>query len=272
VDYLRLIIYPVDLYFEKPFLVYTSLMPKAQFGVLIVLISTVCAGFSLYNKKHFYFVYVWFALTIGLVSGILIPLNATYKEHWLYMPLIGIVLLIPSIWEKFQTKKARQIFLAVFAMVTVLSILQTANRNTEWKNLLTFFRTEMSYNQTSPRLRDELGSYYFEKGEYEKAAEYFKLGVELDKDDNLPNIRTGLGNAYLAMKNLDAAVNEYFTVLSTHPNYFEAHVALYNIAIATHNKKMEAAFLEFLQRMENGETVDFETEILPFGVAPLDKK
>ncbi|MDP4008056.1 MAG: phospholipid carrier-dependent glycosyltransferase [Candidatus Peregrinibacteria bacterium] len=263
-EYAKLIFYPANLHFEKAFEVFAYLAKKPALGLGIILASSSLAVFSYYKKRHFFFFYVWFVITIALVSGVFLPSNATYKEHWLYMPLIGFVFLIPSIWEKLKSDLSKQIFLTTFLIISILLISQTIHRNTEWKDKLTFFETEIKYNQTSSRLQDRLGLYYFENKEYEKSVEYFKKGIELDKDGRIPYIRTNLANSYLAMRDLDAAVNEYFTVLESHPNSFDAHVALYNIAIAIHNKEMEDAFFEFLQRIEAGGTVDFETEILPW--------
>ncbi len=266
VDYTIMTLYPAKLYFEKAFEVFGYVNPKVFLGVLIVLSGLALAITSFYKKKHFFITYLWFFISIGLVSGVFIPSNATYKEHWMYMPLIGIVLLIPSFWETLKSKISKQAFLAAFLIIMILFTGRTILRNEEWKDKKTFFLNELEHNQTSPRVYKQLGKYHFDRSEFETALEYFEKGVEADADKLLPELRFHVANTHLSMRNLSAAVNEYFTILQDHPNHFETHVAMYNIGIATHNKMIEEQFLSFIKRLEAGDTIDFATEIAPLGM------
>lgn len=264
VEYAILIFYPTNLYFEKALEIYAYISPQVAVGILIAAITTIMAVVSYHKRRHFLFAYAWFIVSIALVSGILIPSNATYREHWLYMPLIGIALLIASILEGLKNNRRQKTFLAAGVILLIIFVSQVINRNREWKSVEAFFKNEIEHYDGSSRVHEQFGRYFFEKKNYETAIEHFQMGIEEDKENLLPSLRINLGHAYLATKNLDAAINEYFTVLSLYPENFDAHVALYNIAIATHNEKMGKAFFEFLQRIESGGTVDFEREILPF--------
>lgn len=264
VEYAILIFYPANLYFEKALEIYAYISPQVAVGILIAAITTIMAVISYHKRRHFLFAYAWFIVSIVLVSGVLIPSNATYKEHWLYMPLIGIAFLIASIWEGLKNNRQQKTFKAAVAILLIIFVSQVINRNREWKSVETFFKNEIEHYDGSSRVHEQFGRYYFEKKNYETAIEHFQRGIEADKGNFVPSLRINLGHAYLAIKNLDAAVNEYFTVLESYPENLDAHVALYNIAIATRSEKMEKAFLGFLQRIESGGTVNFENEILPF--------
>jgi len=264
IHYTKLVLYPVDLHFEKAFEIYSYISPKVFTGILLFLVGSICALISFYKKRQFLFIYMWFFISISLVSGIILPANSTYKEHWLYLPLVGFVLFIPITWEKLASDYSKKIFLSIFTIITILFTLQTINRNNEWKDILTFYENEIEHNQLSPRLFGQIAKYHFDQKEYEKAVEYYKKGIEVDTRKAFLVIREYLGHTYLRMKNLDAAINEYFGILELNPNYLGAHFSLRDIGRAMHNESMESAFQGFINRIENGGSVDFENEILPF--------
>lgn len=262
-EYTKLIFFPVDLYFEKPFIAYASLAGgKGIFGLLVLAVGIPMAISSFFRSKQFFLGFTWFFAALAPVSGI-IAVNSVYAERWLYIPIISVLLFIPVLFETFESKKAQSTTIIILLIITILLGARSFERNTEWANEDAFYQNELTYNQTSGRLYNEIGQIYFQRADFEQAIIYFEQGVDADIHGLLPEVNYNLASAYLQTKNLDAAINQYFLSLEKRPNFLPAHIAMYNVGIAIHNEKIEQKFLEFIQRIEMGGSVDFETEIAP---------
>ncbi|MDP4008057.1 MAG: hypothetical protein Q8P68_02590 [Candidatus Peregrinibacteria bacterium] len=250
IEYIKMIIYPVHLFFEKPFEAYIYMAPKVLAGMSVALIGLIFSINSYRKDRHIFFIYFWFAITIALVSGVAFPSNALYKEHWLYMPLIGIVMLIPCVLEKIRGGTTQKIFIGVICIMSILSIIKTIDRNSQWRDAKTFFENEISYNPTSSRLYNELGMYYYERENWQSAKTNFEKGILLNKIRLMPELGYNLGNTYLAMGDQASAAQMYRLVLESDPTYLKAHIAMYNLAKSSDNKEMEALFLKNINRLK----------------------
>lgn len=229
IEYIKMIIYPVHLFFEKPFDAYVYMAPKVLGGMFLAATGLILSIRSYYKDRHIFFIYFWCTITLALVSGIIFPSNAVYTERWLYMPLIGVVMLIPHLFEKIHGETGRRIFITVICVISILSMIKIIDRNSQWRDTKTFFENEINYNPTSSVLYNQLGMYYYEKEDWQTAKANFEKGILLNKVKLMPELGYNLGNTYLAMNNPKSAMQMYRLVLESDPNYIKAKVAIDNL-------------------------------------------
>lgn len=88
-DYFKLLVFPSELYLERPYAAYAYLFaPRTIFGYFVILAGFIASLYSYFKaKKIFCLAFLWVAFSFLPVSG-LVPLNAIYLEHWLYYPVV----------------------------------------------------------------------------------------------------------------------------------------------------------------------------------------
>ena len=229
-EYIKLIIFPVDLFFEKIFRPTETLATfKGIFGLIIVIGGLGLTYNSWIKNKKFFLGFLWFFICLAPVSGMIVS-NAIYTEHWLYMPFIGILIGIPFIWEYLKTKKAHAIFLSLFLIITLTLSIRTISRNTEWADPQTFYENEIAHNPYSPRTFSQLGTIHFAKRNFNRAAKAFEKGIENDVDQEIPQLHFNLGNTYYHLNRLDDAEQQYLKALEINPDYTKAKNMLNTIS------------------------------------------
>ncbi|MBT6069055.1 hypothetical protein HOG48_04840 [Candidatus Peregrinibacteria bacterium] len=262
-EYFRLTFFPVSLHFERAFMIYPNLAsPWGVFGLITLL---TCGGFSYKSfrgNKYFLLGTLWFFIALLPVTG-LIPVNATYAERWLYIPIIGVLLLIPAIYEICRTVKSKKIFTGILILILILFGARSIYRNMQWADSLKFYENELKYNESSARLFNQTAQSYFEIGDHDMAIQYFEKGVAADVNRMYPEINYNLANTYFITGNVPAAINQYMHTLSKSPNLIRAHVAMQGVSKEIGNTNMEQSFSAFVERIENGEQINFKKEILP---------
>ncbi len=258
-EYVRLIFFPAILNFERTFLAYANPAGKSMVGLLILIASIGGIIYALYKRQVIYaFSVLWFLIALFPVSGIIIPVNSVYYEHWLYIPLIGILALIPFFYEKYDMERSRNTLIFICVILIIAGGVRTVARNYQWIDPHRFYEYELSMTQKSGRLFNQAGQLYFDEKQYDIAEGYFKKGIEMDTDVRLPELRYNLASSYLAQKELEPAIDMYFQALETKPQMREPLVALYNIALAVHDEERAEKFRLLVDRTDAGEKVTFE--------------
>ena len=265
-EYVKLILAPFNLFFEKPFEIYTTLFTtKGLFGVLVLLLGSTLSYLSLKKKKIFFFGFAWFFISIAPVSGV-IPSNAIYTEHWLYLPLIGVFIMLISGLMHIQSKKSQAYILIPTIIIILLFTTVTINRNKDWNKPVQFFKNEITHNPTSPRLYNQLGRILLEEGDYQSAKEYLMKGIQIDTKNSIPLLRYRLGETYLRLEDTHAGALQYFEILKINPNYIPAHNMLEKIFRQSGYNSHANTFQEFIQKIQNGGTVNY-AEIEPLHIS-----
>lgn len=106
-DYAKLIFYPNNLYYEKPYEILPNLFSlKGVFGLIMIGIF-IFSLFSIKKRPVLFLGCAWIAIGLLPYMGI-IPLNAIFLEHWLYVPIIGFMILAAGLSDmliKLKMKK-----------------------------------------------------------------------------------------------------------------------------------------------------------------------
>jgi hypothetical protein len=149
--------------------------------------------------------FLWFFGELIPVMG-LVPLNTVYAERFLYLPIIGILILLGFCIQKFWSEKsAKAICIGGMILVFVLGA-RTTDRNRDWVDVLEFYKNEIKYNENSPRINHELGVAHFLKGNIQQAVVYYKKTIELMPE--FAYVHYNLANAYM---NLSEVGEGYIT-------------------------------------------------------------
>ena len=78
-------------------------------GLAILIGGLIAAGYSFFKEKKIFLAVGWFLLAMLPYMGI-IPTNAIYYEHWLYVSIIGWIIPVAVFYDYFKQEKHQKIF------------------------------------------------------------------------------------------------------------------------------------------------------------------
>lgn len=227
--YLGLFFWPHNLHMERSVEIATSF-----FSLDVILGGFLFAGLLFLAFTQFKrlpilsFGILWFFIGLAPTSNILVPINNMLYEHWLYLPLIGIFLILfwlgIVIAREFRYQK---IFLIIPIIFMVFLGYVTINRNHEWRDPITFYKQTLKYAPNSYRVINNLGKTYAEAGDYQKAEIMYKKAIDLDPAG--PTAYHNLANIYNASQKEDLAEQYFRLAIKADPNFVYSYNALANV-------------------------------------------
>ncbi|MCD4680080.1 MAG: hypothetical protein K8S00_06815 [Bacteroidales bacterium] len=253
-DYVVMIIYPANLNYEKPYMAYTSLASlRGIFGMLLIIITVLSVIFYKRNKRVFLGI-CWFFCAMLPFTGI-IPLNAMYLEHWLYIPIIGLTILIATLFDYLISKKRAHIFLYIIIPLIIFYTGRNIARNSEWADIEKFYLNELQYTDSSTRIYNNLGMYYADKKNFGKSIEYYNKAIAAG--DFYAQPHHNLANIYLGQGDYNKAIEELYLALKINPDFIYSLIKLHNIYLETNQANKAARLRKLIENVENGRKNDF---------------
>ncbi len=168
----------------------------------------------------------WFAVTFIPISNIVQIPSSPMAERYIYMPAIGLWIVIAGVLEKLLAgEKARKTLLSVFALVCVLLLVVTFNRNRVWADNLALFNSMVVSQPEAAYGHYNLGNAYRETGDFTKAEQEWETTVALNQKHS--QAWNQLGNIHLMYKSLTKAEHDFSMALRANATNSEAH---YNLA------------------------------------------
>jgi len=143
------------------------------------------------------------------VSGLIAFPSAPLAERYLYLPAIGIWLMVAEQTERTFTSPATIRRAAVFACLLIALATRTVARNADWKNNLTLFARYVEQNPDNAFGHQALGATYLENERDNDSAEREYVRA-LELDPSLANLYNPLGSMRLEKGDLEGALS-YFT-------------------------------------------------------------
>ena len=213
--YLSVVFYPFDLHMERVFPVFESVLtgPVLLGGAMA---AGALAQIILGKGKRglpLTFGFIWFAAALSPVTGIFAPTDALISEGWLYTPLIGLVLgtaQMLSGWIKnVEFRQAKAVTTGVVAVLAVFLSVKTYLQNQFYENAPIFYGHIFDTGGYKTRAYPDLGDYYLNQREFDKAAENFKLALANPDEHNVPSAAM---HAQLALAYLNVVSDEYYMV------------------------------------------------------------
>ena len=147
-DYLKLLLLPLQLSCDYSF---NQIKPVTFMNIQVIATIILVVLMGIYAIKKFKernalsFVFLYYVITMALVSNIIMLIGATMAERFLYGPSLSFCVLLAIAGYKYLR---RNHFLIVAIVLFALYSIRTIARNADWKNNLTLFEKDV---KTSPR-------------------------------------------------------------------------------------------------------------------------
>lgn len=223
-DYLRLTIFPFALHMQYGYRPFQINEPKALLGGFILLVALFCV-IKFRNKNHWVvFPILWFLIMLFPVSN-LYPVNAYMAEHWLYLPSIGVFLIMAKglIWVSNRSAKPIWGWGIGACLIAYFSFL-TVQQNSYWQNPTVFNERTLKYSPTNAKIYNAMGARYNDNQKYQEAEEMFKKAISLDPD--YVKAYYNLGVVYNNTGRIDEAIDYYKQTIAMQPTYLKAYLHL----------------------------------------------
>lgn len=223
-QYCKMILVPINLHYETAYFAVTSLYSFVEIFGLGVLIAGLCCAYRslVFGRGIFFFSFFWFFMALLPVSGI-IPTNAIYLEHWLYMPIIGVIFWCVYALQNFSKKnensseQKNHLFFYVVIIILFIYTVIDINRNLDWANPIRFYKNELKYTNSAGRIYANLGMEMADQGDCQNAILYYKYAIEVN--DQYPQTHYNLGKCLETVGDRKNAIIEYNKSLKIDPTF-----------------------------------------------------
>lgn len=247
IAYLRLLILPFNLHMERSMPFVSSIADKGVWPSLLLLTLMIALIVRSYKRSRIsFFAGTWFFLALLPVSN-LVPLNANMAEHWLYLPSLGLLLLIALAAQKLLEKGK---LLKVVTVVLLLGLLTfysslTIKRNRDWQDPEIFFKSTLRSAPQSVEAHNCLGVVYIQQKKIKLAINEFKQAIHADPY----NYKSygNLGSALHEQQKYGLAISVYKKAIKLNPDIAGLYNNLGNVYID--NKNWQEAHKMFKQAL-----------------------
>lgn len=176
-DYGRVTVWPTNLHMERNVLHRRMLGPTWQDQLALTHLSFIGVAVAIgllagarkrgAGQRLRIFGAAWFAFGFLPVSNI-VELNATAAEHWLYLPLVGLLLVC---WGWAIELPARSLRIATACALIAAAALgvRSTIRSTDWLNAQVFYERTITAGGWSPRVAVNLSIIYTHQGRLDDA-------------------------------------------------------------------------------------------------------
>ncbi|PKN51619.1 MAG: hypothetical protein CVU55_11815 [Deltaproteobacteria bacterium HGW-Deltaproteobacteria-13] len=212
ITYLEKTFWPHDLAVFYPF---SDKLPLGQvlgFTLLIIVISI--AIIVMVRRLPYLFVgWLWYAITILPVIGILQTGDFSMADRYHYLPSIGIAVMlawgVPLLFRHENTLK-KILFPAGITVLAVLAVL-TWQQSGYWKNNIALFGHALQVTKDNYIAHGNLGVALFNEGKNEKAIYHYNKAIAIMPDqillyDNRGSAYAQLGRYQLALDDFNKAI------------------------------------------------------------------
>lgn len=228
VTYLKIIVVPINLHMEYPVRVFNIHDIKVILGALSIVSLASLAAAKIKSNKIISFSILWFLICLIPYSNIYSMDDHYLREHWLYLPAIGLYLLIAYIVTSFYKRKKTYLtaMLSIIALVSYFSYF-TIRQNEYWKEPIGFFKRTIIYAPFNYKLYINLGNAYCDEGNLEEAFNSYEQSLKVYPGS--PDAYNNMGNIYLHKGEYQKAISLYEKALNIDPRNI---MASYNLELA----------------------------------------
>ena len=235
--YLKLLIWPTGLHMERSFPIYKSFFAVPVMAGLTMLVFALGHGIHSCRKNAWIAMswgFLWFAVAHAPDTGLLVPMNALFLEHWMYLPSVGLFLGFAQTAVALTRSHARALLAASgIAAVGFAACFfgMTYDQNKIWHDPIVFYNNIFAYGETSARAHNNLALYYADRGAYAQAIEHFALAIKAS--DAYAETRYNLALTYLRGADqkdyIAKAIENLQRSLELEPNFYRSYEALGNV-------------------------------------------
>jgi len=220
--YFGILLWPYPLHMERTVELVRSFWDPWVLSILVLFLLVFVLAWRQFKKGNpwILFGFLWFLIMLIPGSGI-IPVNGILYEHWLYLPMVGILIMLYGAWNflgpMIQSIKTTKILISFVVFISILYIFLTIRQNNIWADPITFYRYTLQFAPWSARLHNNLAMTYAQTGGIDQAILEYRKGIKLGA--SYPQIHYNLGNAYIAKGENELAKREYQEALQLAPEW-----------------------------------------------------
>ncbi len=189
-------------------------------------ILVVATPFALTRWRRGYVItgWFWFVVVLAPVIGLVKVGDVSMADRYMYLPAIGIFILLAwgmsdltMLWTR------RSIPLAIGAAgILIACAVATGRQIPYWQNQESLFEHALEVTGKNPLADINLGVYFMERGELNRAREHYLSAIAADP--NFAESWTGLGYISAEEKKYDEAIADYESALRLKPGFFDARI------------------------------------------------
>jgi hypothetical protein len=222
--YARLLIAPVGLHMEYGKKLFLWSDWRVACGVVIVVLLFYAVMRARKDRGPVFFGLGFFLISLAPQTNLLYPLNAYMAEHWLYMPSIGIFLIVAYFLARLYHAAKTMVLGVVLSAVLIAAYgVLTVNQNAVWRNPVTLYETTLRYEPNSSRILIYLGNELSQKKDYRGAITLYKRAAAID---STADVYFNLGNAHRLAGDTKDAVAAYQRAVGIDPGHIRAQFNL----------------------------------------------
>ena len=256
-EYAGMLLAPLHMFFEKPYEAYLNIFDiKGMVGFGILIVAAVTAWRSLQGRKYVFFAWSWVYICLLPVSGV-VPLNAMYLDHWLYLPSVGLAMLAAVFCEWSAKKIQWENTFIVLGIILLLLGVRTAFRNADWSDIARFYEHELVYNETSARMHNNLGMEYEKREKLKDAIVHYRRAIELN--DTYAQSHHNLAQIYAKQGMVNESLQELFRALEIDPTFIYSYQTMLAIFTSLEKPELAARCRKLMTRVEIGKAITFNT-------------
>jgi protein O-mannosyl-transferase len=227
VSYIQLLIVPynLSLVHNEPSLS-SGVLLRESFSLLLI-ISLVFLTVKFFRKnKIILFGLLWTLITLIPASNV-ITIPIPILEHRLYVPIVGLVLIIVgSLKYTLDKVKTRSLYIALSFLLVLLLATVSYNRAQVWENSEKLWLDGIEKTPDDYYPYHLLGEYYLSQNRYEIGLVYLQKSVALNDKD--PMLYNNLGYAYIYLKRFQDAVEAYKKAIHLDNKSIKSYIGLGN--------------------------------------------
>ena len=226
--YIRVILFPFDLHmdwFVKP--AKNIFEPGILFSALALIFLIILIKRISRKNSLILFGALWFLLGLLPVLNIY-PVSVFFGEGWLYLPSIGFFIMICVIFNDIVKPRIGKLLSGILVtLFFIYCVFFTMSYGKVWKDSISLFSNVLKYEKNSPFIHftyNNLGMAYYDKGNFEKAVEYYKRSIQSEPGYFEPY--NNLAVTYVTIKRPVAAISFFKKAIRLKKNYTPAYYNL----------------------------------------------
>ncbi len=222
ITYVRILIIPLDLQYDRGQRLITSLFSAEVLGVILFFGLLTVVLYCLWKVKRIspvgLFFLCWFAIDLIPVSQVLVPIKIqedllALSEHFLYVPSLSFCLLI--VWAFLKLKKtfvfrkwiSENIFYFVMTGYFAFFYLTTIQQAVYASEEIAMYQDSLRRSPKNTRILNAMALAYARSGLFPEAEQYFRKVLEIVPAST--RARIGLGKSLVDQGRLWAGLKEY---------------------------------------------------------------
>ncbi len=223
VTYLRLAVWPAGQVYDygTPLIASVSAV-WWQAGVLIALLGATIL--ALWKKWAAGFWGAWFFVLLAPTSSVVVVATQTMAEHRMYLPLLGVVMIISLAIARGLNRLPQSIAGGVFFGIAIALGAATIARNSDYRSTLSLWQDTVEKRPDNPRAHHNLGVALAQAGRTDEARDAYRRAISLQPNHAFAHFNLG---ALLAQDgNFAEALEHFRACVLAAPDYADARLAL----------------------------------------------